>query len=294
MAEIETLVTDIENLLVNGTTDIPDEAYEQLGKAFADTIKRRMEGQAAEKHEFTLRMSNIGSPCVRKLYLDKNSDPNEKSELNPANALKFLYGDLIEEVLLFFAEHSGHSVEGRQDELEIAGIKGHRDAVIDGVTVDVKSASSFSFKKFKEGKLAEDDPFGYIVQLSSYVIAANDDPLVTDKSRGAFLVVDKQLGHICLDFHEKPDWNMDEAYEQRKTVVNGDELPERSFEAEPDGKSGNEKLGTFCSYCDLKYKCWPELRTFLSSRGPLYLTTVKREPKMVEIDREGNVIEKDE
>jgi hypothetical protein len=43
--------------------------------------------------------------------------------------------------------------------------------VIDGVTVDVKSASKYGFEKFLKHNLREDDPFGYISQLSSYVYA---------------------------------------------------------------------------------------------------------------------------
>ena len=70
------------------------------------------------------------------------------------------------------------------------------------MTIDVKSCSSYAFKKFKEGRLRDDDPFGYISQLSSYVYAGKDDPLVTNKTHGAFLAVDKQNGHICLDVYD--------------------------------------------------------------------------------------------
>ena len=78
---------------------------------------------------------------------------------------------MIEELVLSLAKASGHKVEGEQSKLNVHGVKGHRDAVIDGMTVDVKSCSSYAYKKFKEGKLKDDDPFGYISQLSSYVYA---------------------------------------------------------------------------------------------------------------------------
>ena len=42
------------------------------------------------------------------------------------------------------------------------------DCKIDGVLTDVKSTSSFGFKKFKEATLAFDDPFGYIDQIKAY------------------------------------------------------------------------------------------------------------------------------
>jgi hypothetical protein len=76
------------------------------------------------------------------------------------------------------------------------------DAVIDGVTIDVKTASPYSFNKFKEGNLRNEDPFGYISQLSSYVYAARDDDVVTDKKRGAFLVINKVSGEMVLDVYD--------------------------------------------------------------------------------------------
>ena len=83
-------------------------------------------------------MSSIGQPCERKLYYEVNS-PEDAEELRPEVYMKFLFGDLTELLLLFLAEASGHTVEGTQDEQDIVGIKGHRDAVIDGTLVHVSS-----------------------------------------------------------------------------------------------------------------------------------------------------------
>lgn len=279
MKKIETLVEDIQDLLKNGVEEVPKEKLENFGKAMAELMASRL---SREERRPTLRMSNIGSPCGRKLWLEINH-PEEREEMPPETYLKFLYGDILEEVLLLLAELSGHSVEGRQDTQEIEGIKGHRDAVIDGVLVDVKSASSYAFKKFKEGTLAQDDPFGYRVQLQSYLHAGQNDPVVTDKNRAAFFVVDKTLGHMCLDFHEKEEWDLSTAYKQRIDSVNSPNLPDRSFPPVEDGKSGNMKLDTFCSYCSVKKACYPELRTFIYSNGPRYLTRVEREPNAHEV-----------
>ena len=60
-----------------------------------------------------------------------------------------MFGDILEELLLFLAKEAGHTVTGQQDTLSISGVNGHRDAIIDGRLVDVKSASSYSFRKFK-------------------------------------------------------------------------------------------------------------------------------------------------
>lgn len=233
-------------------------------------------------------MSNIGKPCERQLYYELNS-PEESEEFRPETFMKFMYGHLVEELVIFLAELAGHEVTGRQDEQEIENIKGHRDAIIDGVLVDVKSASSYSFQKFKEGRLKEDDPFGYIPQLQSYLHSGQTDEKIKDKEKACFLVVDKTLGHITLDVHEKDkETNWPEVYKAKKEMVVKEEPPERGFQPEPMGKSGNMMLPRTCSYCPFKFKCHPGLRTFLYSYGPVYLTQVELEPRVPEIGGKDN------
>lgn len=280
---IDTLVPDIQKVLLEGVDEVPLELVEKFGKAVAETIAARLKKQVREP---TLRMSNIGQPCERKLYLELN-DPEDAEPLTADTKLKFAYGDLIEELLLFLAEVAGHKVEGRQSEQSIAGIKGHRDAVIDGVLTDVKSASSYSFNKFKNGELRENDAFGYITQIQSYLHAGQTDDLVTDKERCAFLVADKTLGHLCLDVHKREPKDYEALYEAKKETMKG-ALPKRAFQPEPDGKSGNYKLPINCAYCPQKFKCHDNIRTFMSYKGPVFLTKVAREPRMLEITNGSN------
>lgn len=243
-------------------------------------------------------MSSIGKPD-RQLWYEMNLPPEEKEQFSGEMYLKFLFGHILEDLLLFLAEEAGHTVEGTQDVQEIEGIKGHRDAVVDGVLVDVKSASTFSFQKFKDGKLAENDPFGYIKQIQSYLEAGQDDPKITEKDKAAFLVVDKTLGNLTLDVHEKDkETDFRELYRKKKEVVKLPEPPERCYPTVPDGyvnpktkefvANGNEKLGTNCSYCAYKFKCYDNLRTFISSRGPVYFTHIEKLPKMLEVTDKGN------
>lgn len=275
---IETLVDDVNELLLNGTESTQEE-INTFAQALATALAPRL---IREKREPTLRMSNIGKPCERQLWYDINR-AEESETFRPETYLKFLYGDILEELLLFLAEKAGHRVEGRQDKLSIAGIVGHRDAIIDGVTIDVKSASSYSFTKFSNGLTPEGDGFGYLGQLKSYVLAGKDDPLVTDKRRGGFFVIDKTLGHICLDLHNFESDPLEPMYEYKKEMVAKDTPPERGFEPIPDGKSGNMKLGINCSYCSFKELCHPGLRTFLYSNKPIFLTTVERTPQVHEL-----------
>src|SRR5690606_16490308 len=134
---IDTLVPDIEEVLLNGLPDtVTDDDIDRFGQQLARTISAKLR---REKREATLRMSNIGKPA-RQLWYEINT-PEDGEPLRPEAYLKYLYGDILEDLLLFLAEAAGHTVVGRQDEQEIAGIKGHRDCVIDGTVVDAKSAS---------------------------------------------------------------------------------------------------------------------------------------------------------
>lgn len=279
--KIDSLVADIYETLKNGI-DLSDrpELVDKYSNQFKELLTTRLAKR--EPRKGTLRMSSIGQPCERKLYYEVNS-PEDAEELRPEVYMKFLFGDLTELLLLFLAEASGHTVEGTQDEQEIVGIKGHRDAVIDGTLVDVKSASTYSFKKFQDGKLSEDDPFGYVIQLQSYLHAGQTDDKVKDKSRGAFLVVDKTLGHVCLDFHDYQKLPMEAIYERKKDIVSSDELPVRRFSPVPEGASGNQIIPMNCSYCPFKFKCWDNLETYLYSTGPKHFCKIVKEPKVPKI-----------
>jgi hypothetical protein len=279
LKSIDTLIPDLEALLTGGLDSLDPDIVEAFGKRLAETMASRLK---REPREFTLRMSNIGKPCLRQLWLERVY-PDKVEKLNASTLLKFQYGDLLEELLLFLAELSGHRVEGRQDTQRIGSIVGHRDAVIDGVVVDVKSASTFSFGKFKNHLSKDTDAFGYIDQLQSYLHGSQGDAIVTDKGRGAFLVIDKTLGHLCLDFHKYVPKDWEGEYERRIEIVNGTEIPNRAFRPEPDGKSGNTKLGVNCSYCSVKTACYPGLRAFKYYGGPTFLVNVAREPNVEEI-----------
>ena len=231
-----------------------------------------------------LSLSGIGSPCDRRLWYKINQ--TESSEPLTAEALgTFFYGDLLEALVLSLAKAAGHNVEGMQDRVEVFGIPGSRDAVIDGVTVDVKSASKYGFEKFRKHNLREDDPFGYISQLSSYVYAGKDDPLVKNKTEGAFLVVQKDRFKLCLDRYDFTEEiaKKEEEIERVKKLVAGS-IPEDRIPPVPQSKtSENTVLSTTCGYCDFRKVCWPEARTFLYSTGPVFMVDVVNEPRVTEL-----------
>jgi len=287
---IETIVDDIYNFLDGKKLGALIETnWSSFGDQYASMLQQRFkhmfeeEGVGSHTKRKTVSASNFGSPCSRKLWYGVNKS-NVGEPLPPNTKFKFLYGDCLEILLIELARITGHTVEGEQTELSINGVKGHRDVVIDGITVDVKSASSYSFQRFKSGLKPEDDKFGYLSQLGFYITAAEsvNDPVVTDLSRGAFFVCDKQHGHICLDLHsfsDKDKASIRSLVTERKSLVSN-EIPERSFTDVDDGKSGNKVLGTFCSYCEFKQECWPGLQQYNYANGPKFFTSVLKEPKV--------------
>jgi hypothetical protein len=277
---IDTLIKDIYALFDEKTNiEIDPELLKTFGESLAAKVGEKLQARSAST---TLRMSNLGSPCERQLYYKVNDRAGEEP-LTPNTYIKFLFGDILEELLLFLAAAAGHTVEGRQDNLSIGGIEGHRDAIIDGATVDVKSASTYSFRKFVDGTVVNDDPFGYIKQLGAYMEAGKDDPRITQKNVGYFFAVDKQHGHLTLCPINKPKVDFEKLVEQKKASMASTTPPSRTYSDEPEGAKGNRKLGVNCSYCSFKTKCWPGLRAFGYSTGPKFLTVVKELPKVTEL-----------
>lgn len=275
MPSINTLVQDIYSLLEKGTEQDTFAACQMFGQRMANLMQERLRPKEERR---TLRMSNIGKPD-RMLWYECNPSI-KKEEFNGPTYLKFLYGDLIEEIVLFLTEVSGHAVSERQREVSVNGVVGHIDAVIDNVLVDVKSTSPHSFKKFKEGTLRNDDPFAYISQLSGYLDG-------TKMSDGAYVAVDKQNGYITvMPLEETDKVDVKERINHIKEVVSSEDPPPRCFSPEPMGKSGNLKLPAGCSYCPFKLECWKDvgLRKFLYSTGPVWMTHVEKEPEVPEVE----------
>ena len=282
MKKIDTLVEDINKLFTSEDPPIPEKEVDALIDTFAVSIKEHLKTFLYEqpRRNSNLRLSVIGRPD-RQLWYDINQ-PNEKP-LSSSLRIKFLYGYLLEELLILLSSASGHKVTHQQREVTVAGIKGHQDCMIDDFLIDCKSASWRSFQKFKNNTLSEDDPFGYIAQMSAYAEANGVD-------EGGFLVIDKQSGELCLSKVNSLEMiNATKRITHLKKIVKDKTAPSKCFDDLPEGKSGNRKLDMRCVFCSHKSKCWSDandgkgLRIFQYERGKKYLTQVKREPNVTEI-----------
>lgn len=281
---LDTLVADIYESLTplcdNEGIDIPDEAIDKLCENIKVVFKQWQNPPERNKN-FTLRMSNIGKPS-RQLWYEKKL-PKGKEKITPSTFIKFMYGHLLEEVLLFLVSIAGHKIEAAQKEVLVNGIKGHMDCKIDGEVIDIKTASGRAFQKFSNDTLAQDDPFGYIAQLCGYEEAEGTD-------NGGFLVINKETGELTLHRPEELDKiNVVDKIDHLKHEMSLDTPPEKCYSTVPEGKSGNMKLNKGCFYCSYKFECHADandgngLRVFKYSKGPTYLTTVKVEPRVEEV-----------
>ena len=279
--QLDTLVEDIYSSLSylsnNEPLDIDDVLIDQVGESIKKVIKE-WATPAERNKKFSLRMSNIGKPA-RQLWFE-NKYEREDRAIAPDTFIKFLYGHLLEEIVLMLVRLAKHKVTDEQKEVEVSGIKGHIDCKIDNEVVDIKSASGFSFAKFKNETLREDDPFGYIAQLTGYENAEGTN-------HGGLLVINKESGELTLyrpEELDKPVTRMMIEGLQRELKL--DTPPPLCYDPVPDGSKGNMRLARNCVYCPFKFKCFEDLRVFKYAKGPQYLTKVVSTPRVEEITSE--------
>ena len=285
MPNISTLVDDMNEVLKNGSPSMTEGLLSGLGSEVAAKFKRQLTKEDRKYSMGTLYASDIGRPCVRELWYKYRNE--EREPLSGSTVLKFLYGDIIEDVVLHLARLAGHEVSDQQGVIEQEldngwRIRGRIDAVIDEHLVDVKSVASQGFYKFESNLV--DDPFGYRMQLASYSAFYN----AGNTSGAGFLCVDKSLGHIkYYDFSaDIPKAEKVKVHAEFCAQSIEAEEPPSQLDAVESGKSGNLKLCTTCSYCGYKAQCWKDandgqgLLSYAYSNKVEHLVKVVKEPKV--------------
>ena len=281
---IDTIATDIKTLVAGISNGKPANVTEENMDKFLLNIKEAFHSwnNPVREKDGKLRMSVLGKP-PRQLWYDRFSPKKTKSYDASLN-IKFLYGHILEHLLLYLAELTGHKIGDQQKKVEIDNIKGHIDATVDGEVCDVKSASSFSFKKFKTGELVGDDPFGYHAQLSGYETGMGTNG-------GGFLVMDKSSGDVCFykpDELAKP--NVTTLIKTLQDTLKSKTPPEKCYQLS-ETKGGNKSLPIGCQFCTHKWECYKDandgkgLRVFKYSNKFVYLAEVNRQPNVEEITK---------
>jgi hypothetical protein len=273
MPSITTLVDDIHKLAAGGHP--PPATSTDVSVSYAKWFDTEPWSRK-DKH---ISFSEIGDPCLRRLWYKVNS-PEHGEDISSSLRIKFLYGDMLENLVLSLAKAAGHEVCDEQKRVTFSvgngwTISGKLDAVIDGVVVDVKSTTKFGVQKFENG--LRDDPFGYAQQLTGYATALSNPT-------AGFLTIQKELGHIAYFPQEV---RMGHFHNNAKVATEAVELPENNLPIIPpvpqSKTSKNMKLAPSCSYCAYKKQCFPKLRTFIYSDGPVYLVDVVDTPRVLEV-----------
>ena len=246
---------------IKGETDMAEDIRKQVASDVEAALEKQFGGKPRD--EFRLRMSNIGRPTCQ-LWFEKN-DPKDKTPLPPHFLINMIIGDIVEAVfkgLLRAAEVDFKDNDNVTLKLKDGTeVKGEYDMVLDGKVDDVKSASPWSYKnKFNSLEtLAKSDSFGYVSQLVGYAEAAGVDV-------GGWWVVNKANGEFkYVDANDVDKGAVMESIEDTVEYINEDKPFKRCFEAVPETHfrkpTGNLKLGSECSFCSFKHKCWSNIQT---------------------------------
>lgn len=250
---LSNIIGDIRETIENGGSSPSakdlDIFLEEVRNAVISLFDRRDSRDTEENN--ILRFSSLGKKNRQLWYKAHTQSDASYNSLPYDTALKFTYGNILESLLLLLVKTAGYDVSDSQKEYELDGVRGHIDCKINGYVVDCKSASGYSFSKFKKGNLM-DDPFGYMHQLGAYIQA---DGM---KNEGGFLVINKESGEICyMPVHDLELPNAKERIKEVKDIIAKDTPPERCYKPAK-ARDGREYLKTGCIYCDFKDKCWED------------------------------------
>lgn len=279
--QVYTLVEDVYSMVSKGF-DISQTLLDEFSKDATDAIRKALkQGAKTGTH---LRMSNIGTPPRKLWYTLKGY---KQAPPAPNQLIQFMYGHIIEAFILMLVKAAGHSVTNQQKHVNLEGVDGHTDADIDEVLMDVKGMSNYGFQKFASGKVLQDDAFGYIPQISGYMLAMGRD-------LAGFLVFNKENGKLTtfmLDEYDAVDARA--KIKAARESLKSDTPPERCFKDEPKGESGNRVLARGCEWCPFRVECWKDandgkgLRAFKFKEADgekiQHFTVVKRTPRVEEI-----------
>ena len=274
MKHISTLIQDVYNVATNDVWFDPEQS-ERYCRQLGHNINQSLAPREAVSG---LRLSAMGERCPRALWASVHS-PSLQAPFRPQTRIIFHYGHVIEQLAIALARAAGHTVEGEQDELQLNGILGHRDCIIDGCIVDVKSVTSKGMETFKSGRVEEDIFLrSYLDQLDGYTVASYDDPLVTNKEMAYIWAIDKQLGHMHLHEHRVRPNHIRQRVNDYKAIVASEVPPKCTCGTVFDRATGNTRLDVKASYNPFKRFCFPNHRTFIVKGKPISYSVVKTKP----------------
>lgn len=282
---IHTLVEDVTNLWHPDTAakfdkELMQQCLMDIGSSMQNLVNRE------DSRAYRLRPSCLGKGLRWHWYMAKGGVPMEK--IDGQTAKRFNTGHISEAMLIAYIKLAGHTVEHEQLKVSVGDISGSLDCLIDGALIDIKTASSYGFKKFSDGTISPtNDPYGYIAQLSFYKLGLANQGI--DINGQGWFAINKNDEALAL--HMIPDSELIDV-ERRIALIREqaekDTPPEDICEgADPvEEKSGNMQMSSMCKFCPAKEKCWPEFKAFRYANGDKLYTKVTKQPRVEEVTHE--------
>jgi hypothetical protein len=273
-----------------------------LGEDVVSAVVGKLQGRKRKARDWDkvegatlprLWASEMGEECTRKMCFKFVWDgPVER--MLPYVYNKFLIGEVLEATTVAFLKHTRHSVKGEQERVEHkadgVSLSGRLDMIVDHILYDVKTMTPFGYRDLiKSGKVG----WGYEWQVGYYYHKLK---VKYELEHCGLWAINKVSGQQAAVLVIPPMWSsiLIRAQDHTKAIITARNAPGMSGiptrESMPvanqpvaDGKSGNMKLPTKCSYCEYKWACNTGLRMFKYSNGPVYLTKVKKLPAVPEV-----------
>lgn len=279
--------TNPENIdwFVNRIREVVTRSLGESGKAKPPRLRASNIGKKDRELWFEFNQKRLGiDGTVLQIEHGNEVDDLNSNFIDGPTYMKFLYGDIIEAILVLLMKEAGYNLDVSQEELAVDRVTGHADCIVhhsndQREVIDTKSASRFAFEpKFVKGDLLNgDDAFGYIGQNSHYRQATNADA-------SGWLAANKDTGELAyLSLPREKEIDVPERVAHLKKVLREPTPPkEFCYPLEKD-KEGNTKLGKGCCYCAFKFNCHEGLRAFKHSGKWTYYTDIKKQPKGEEL-----------
>lgn len=230
------------------------ELLHEVGQQAAAIFERQFMREDTEATPGTLRLSVVGR-CARQLAYAYHGFEKQGKTTDARAKLTFWAGDLAELTILMLAKLAGCQLrftfqEQQTVEWNVNGhiVRGHPDALLetsdgDTLVVEVKSMSSFGYKRFEAGQIDE----SYLAQLTAYCDALK-------RPRGLFVAYNKDANVLAERIIHVDPILVRRLRMQSLAVLTStrDELPGRPYAPDERGM-----LPFQCLYCAYWGHCWP-------------------------------------
>ena len=193
----------INHYLASHDTTVNECVLAEVG-ALAQHIFKRQFMTEPDTTAGTLRLSACGK-CPRQLAYHYHNFPQNGKTIDPRARMVFLYGDLIEMMVLELAKLAGCDIESSG--LSQAGvglsvddhfILGHPDGTYQGRLVEIKSLTTYAYRDFEQGIISDI----YRAQINAYLEASLLEQCIligVNKDSGVLgeLLIDREPGIVA-------------------------------------------------------------------------------------------------